>query len=247
MDKFELTNINTMTASRILANNNLNRYLINNGLYRDKNMLDVVENTKNGSVVYTTLTEGDDFILVGGVHGNELASQVALLRLIRNIYHEQIRLNHRLHIIPFLIPVSTRHNTREYNDEDMNRNAFKEGPSKDIVDYAVDVGARGLCDCHSTDPSLTPGVNSVFCSFRPQKNSYFAARYICQRTSSKLFPIGNAGSILKGAVEDESNLRGIASVTCEAVCVNGKITRESVDFSYNQVMGFLEFYDIIKK
>ena len=247
MDKFELTNINTGTASRVLANNNLNRYLINNGLYRDKDMLDVGENTRNGSIVYTTMTDGDDFVLVGGVHGNELASQVALLRLIGNIYHEQIRLNHRLHIIPFLIPASTSRNTREYNGEDMNRNAFNNGPTKDMVDYAVSVDAKGLCDCHSTDPSLTPGINSVFCSFRPQKNSYFAARYICQRTSSKLFPIGNAGSILNGAVEDESNLRGIASVTCEAACINGKVTKESVDFSYNQIMSFLEFYDIIKK
>lgn len=245
MQKFTYTNINMQTASRVLVNNNLNRYLINKGLYKDKNMLDMVEMTSEGSIVFTTKTDGDDYVLVGGVHGNELASQVALLRLIRNIYYDEVLLNHRLHIIPFLIPVSTSRNTREYNNLDMNRNAFNNGPSKDIVDYAESIHAKALCDCHSTDPSLNPGINSVFCSFRPQNKSFFAARYISQNTNSKMFPIGQAGSVLKGAIEDESNLRSIASVTCEALCVNGTVTKESVDFSYRQITAFLEFHGII--
>ena len=245
MEEFISTNINSQTSSRVLVNNNLNRYLINNGLYRDKTLLAMVEKTREGSIVYTTGNDGDDFVLVGGVHGNELSSQVALLRLIKNIYYENISLNHRLHIIPFLIPVSTSRNTREYNGNDMNRNAFNDGPTRDIVDYAVNINAKALGDFHSTDPSFSPGTNSVFCSFNPNKLSYLMGRFISHETSSKLLPIGKAGSVLKGAVEDESNLRGIPAVTCETLSVNGQITKQAVDFSYEQILSFLKFNKII--
>ena len=58
-------------------------------------------------------------------------------------------------------------------------------------------------------------------------------------------PISEAGSVLKGAVEDESNLRGIPAVTCETVCHAGKIVKESVDFSYMQILTFLDYFGVI--
>jgi predicted deacylase len=245
--EFKITVIDSATASRVLGNDTLNRYLVNKGFFRTNDFKSLIELTVEGSVVFTTENRGDDYLLLAGVHGNELASQAALTRLLYELYSDKYSLNHTLHIIPFLIPVSTSKNTRNYNGLDMNRNAFVDGPTKAVVDYGVNVGIKALCDCHSTDPSLQPGENSVFCSFRPLKESYFLAKHIADRTNSKLLPISRAGSVLNGAIEDEANLRGIPSVTCEALEVNGKISDKSVLTSYNQVMSFLDYFDIIKR
>lgn len=243
---FDITVIDSTTKARVLSNDTLNRYLINEGFFKANDFKKYLELTINGSTVFTTQNRGDNYLLVSGVHGNELASQAALTKLLYELYMDKYSLNHTLHIIPFLIPLSTSTNTRNYNNIDMNRNAFNDGPTKAVIDYAQNVGIKALCDCHSTDPSLQPGENSVFCSFKPIKDSYFIAKHIVNQTNSKLLPIARAGSILKGALEDESNLHSIPAVTCETCEINGKISKKSVLMSYNQILSFLDYFDILK-
>lgn len=245
MVKFKTTNINEDTSARILSNTRLNRYLVNHSLNQYDDLVNIVDNTVNGSMVYT-FGSGDDYLLVGGVHGNELSSQVALLRLIHNILEDKLDFNASLHIVPFLIPIATSKNERCFNNQDMNRNTFNKGPTNDVLNYACDVGIKALCDCHSTDPSLKPGINSVFCSIKPNRESYMMAKYICENTTSKLLPIMKAGSVIRGALEDESNLRGIPAVTCEVLSRNGYLDEDSVNFSYKQILSFLKYHNIIK-
>ena len=158
---------------------------------------------------------------------------------------DKMNIKCRLHIVPFLIPYATMINSRTFNDMDMNRNAHQEGITKKIVDYAQNNSVTALCDCHSTDPDNKPGFNSVFCSARPLFDSIKIAKHMCINTSSRILPISDAGSVLCGAVEDESNLRGIPSVTSETVEKMGHITQESVDFSYSQIMSFLDYFGVI--
>ena len=212
--------------------------------------MEYVNKTREGTMVFTTGHGRYNLLLLAGVHGNELPSQMALIKLMSEILDENLKVKCKLHIVPFLIPYTTMQNSRNYNDLDMNRNAHLEGITKSIVDYAKDNKITALCDCHSTDPENKPGFASVFCSAKPLLDSIKIAKYICLKTSSFILPISEAGSVLKGAVEDEANLRGIPSVTCESVEVSGHITDKSVDFSYSQILSFLDsstFSSILEK
>ena len=215
MSKFEYVSIDYSTAGNVLANNHLNRYFINSGFRKNAELMEYVEMTKKGSVVFKAGSGRYNLLLVGGVHGDELASQAALIRLMHNIIQGNMKIKCRLHIVPFLIP------------------------------YAQNNNITALCDCHTTDPDKKPGFASVFCSARPLFDSIKIAKHICIDTSSRILPISDAGSILKGAVEDESNLRGIPSVTCEAVSPSGNLYEDSVDFSYMQICSFLDYFGVI--
>jgi predicted deacylase len=245
MSNFNSIIIDSSTEGNVLANIQLNRYLINNSYRRNDELMEYINMTRKGSVIFTTGEGRYNLLLIGGVHGNELASQLALVKLMDNIIKDNVKLKCTLHIIPFLIPYSTMINSRKYHDKDMNRNAHLDGITKKIVDYAEKNNITALCDCHSTDPDNRPGFESVFCSVRPLLESSKIAREICLDTGSKILPISEAGSILHGAVEDEANLRGIPAVTCETVSVNGKIDEKGVEFSYKQIISFLNYFGVI--
>ncbi|RAP52083.1 MAG: hypothetical protein BZ138_03680, partial [Methanosphaera sp. rholeuAM270] len=224
MSKFESVVIDLSTRGNVLANNHLNRYFINAGFRKNDILMKHIEKTRVGSVVFTTGSGRYNLLLLAGVHGNELPSQAALVHLMNDILLEKIKVKCKLHLIPFLIPASTMANHRKYDNKDMNRNAHSDGITKGIIDYAENNSVTALCDCHSTDPDNKPGMASVFCSARPLVDSIRIAKHICLNTHSRILPISEAGSVLKGAVEDESNLRGIPAVTCEAVEKSGHIT-----------------------
>ena len=245
MSKFESVVVDSTTGGNVLANNPLNRYFINTGFRKNTILMQYIEKTREGSVVFTTGSGRYNLLLVGGVHGNELPSQAALVHLMEDIILEKMNIKCKLHIVPFLIPYATMANARTFNDKDMNRNAHLDGITKQIIDYAQNNSITALCDCHSTDPNNKPGFNCVFCSARPLFDSIKIAKHICINTSSRILPISEAGSVLNGAVEDESNIRGIPSVTCETLEKAGHITQKSVDFSYSQIMSFLDYFGVI--
>lgn len=245
MSIWEFVTLDLSTAGNVLANTPLNKYLINHGFRKNIELMECISKTREGSIVFTTGKGRYNLMLVGGVHGNELSSQVALLKLMDALINEKYKVKCRLHIVPFLIPISTMLNSREYDCLDMNRNAHVGGITKKVVDYAVDNDITALCDCHTTDPNNKPGFASVFCSARPLIQSVRIAKQICADTSSKILPISQAGSVLSGAVEDECNLRGIPAVTCEAVEKSGQITEAGVDFSYAHVLSFLNYFGVI--
>lgn len=245
MSKFEFVSIDSSTGGNVLANTQLNRYFINAGFRKNEELMDYINLTHSGSIVFTTGSGRYNLILVGGVHGNELPSQAAIIKLMHNIITEDIKVKCNLHLVPFLIPNSTMLNSRHFNSVDMNRNANVDGVTKKVVDYAQNNNMTALCDCHSTDPSNKPGFASVFCSVRPLIQSSKIARKICLDTSSRILPISEAGSVLHGAVEDESNLRGIPAVTCETVSRKSYVDEGSVDFSYNQICSFLDYFGVL--
>jgi len=237
--------IDESTCGRVFANDRLNRYLINRHFHRDI-ISDVVDLSSRGTVVYTAGCGGDDLVLVAGVHGNELPSQVALVRLLSMICNDEVELNSTLHIVPFLVPRATDLNVRFFEGVDLNRSAHLDSVSREIVDYAVDVNASALCDCHSTDPGNKPGIKCVFCSVSPMLDSLRIAKHVCGATGSSILPVGRAGSVIRGAVEDECNLRGVPAVTCEVVCEFGTVNDVAVDESYSQIVEFLNYFDAVR-
>ena len=245
MSDFDFVSIDSSTGGNVLANTHLNRYFINSGFRKNSELVGCVDRTRDGSIVFTTGSGRYDLMLVGGVHGDELSSQAALVCLMNEIISGNLNLKCKLHIMPFSIPESTMLNSREFNSLDMNRNAHRCGVTGSIVDYAVDNNVTALCDCHTTDPGKKPGFASVFCSVRPLIQSVRIAQRICRDTSSRILPVGDAGSVLRGAVEDESNIRGVPAVTCESVSRCGFIDGGSVDFSYSQIISFLNYFGVI--
>ncbi|WP_455645767.1 hypothetical protein [Methanosphaera sp.] len=244
---FKLHNIGPETKANIFNNSVLNDYFIDEGIHENNVLMNYISETSKGSIVYVTGSGMLNLMLVAGVHGDELSPQLAITRFMGEIIENKWDLNCRLYMVPFLIPQATMENSRYFNFMDMNRYAGKSGITRKIVDFAKENNVSALCDCHSTDPNKKPGFTSVFCSIQPMVESTLIARYICRNTKSRIIPINTAGSVIEGSVEDESNLRGIASVTCECVSPVCEISRASVDESYEQLISFLKYFNAIKR
>lgn len=245
MSEFEVYLIDSETKGNVLNNSALRNYFINHKICENKKLMQYIARTTKGSIIFSTGHGEKKLMLVAGVHGDELPPQVALLCLMDNLIKDYLTVNCKLFIVPILIPKSTMENTRYYNSKDMNRFAGTSGITKKIVDFAVSNQVDALCDCHSTDPNRKPGFASVFCSIQPLIESSKIARHICMDTKSRILPVNLAGSVIEGAVEDELNLRNVASVTCECVSVVGVIDEESVNESYSQILSFLRYFSVI--
>jgi predicted deacylase len=183
-------------------------------------------------------------MITAGVHGNELPAQIAALRMINYLNGKQIR--GTVYIIPFVAPSSTAKNTRLWNGKNLNSVANVDGtPSNQIINKAKELQVNALGDFHSTKPGGVPGKNSVFCTKTPTYESYNIANFVSQQTGFALISYNRAGAEYPGAVEDVSNLAGIPAVTCEVLSSHGSVASGSVDKSYNQMMAFLRYKNIV--
>ena len=66
--------------------------------------MEYINRTSEGTIVFNVGEGRYNLLLVGGVHGNELASQAALIMLMDEIISDKVKLKCKLHIVPFLIP-----------------------------------------------------------------------------------------------------------------------------------------------
>lgn len=183
-------------------------------------------------------------MLTAGIHGNEFPPQIAALKLADEIC--SLDITGTVYIIPFAVPHATMKNSRRFKGFDMNRAASKGGSiSNDILKATETFKVDSVADFHSTKPMSNPGVESVFCSREPCFESFKIAKYITDVTSSKIIPYDRAGTFYRGAFEDECNLHGIPSVTCEVVSNNCEVTPGSFERSYLQMMSYLKYFKII--
>lgn len=186
-------------------------------------------------------------MLTAGIHGNEIPPQVAALRVAKGLEasnsNGNMRIRGSVYVIPFAVPYATMKSTRRFKGFDMNRSAFREGYlSNEIINVAVDLRIDSLADFHATKPYSNPGVESIFCSKIPTLESFNIAEHINKVTKSKVICHKNAGTLYKGALEDECNLSGIPAVTCEVVSHNSKVDKGSQERSYLQMMAYLDYF-----
>ena len=97
--------INTATGGDVTRNTGLSPFLPQTGLGRD-----VVTAARQGTPMLTFGSGNPHVMIVAGVHGNELPSNIAALRLIE--FLDNTTLNGTVHVIPFAIPYSTSINSR---------------------------------------------------------------------------------------------------------------------------------------
>ena len=71
------------------------------------------------------------------------------------------------------------------------------------------------------------------------------AKYIAKHAKVKIKIYKKAGTEYPGALEDEVNLKGIPSVTCEVISPYGKIKKGSVSKSLLMMKTLLKYNKII--
>jgi len=203
-------------------------------------------NCASSATPYVVLGDGNGkcVFIVAGIHGNELSSQLAAVRLINNLATKKI--HGTLYIFPFAAPSYTGNNTRTLNGVNLNAVADKSGTlSNKLVNFAISKKAVSLGDFHCTMPGGEPGADAAMGSYSPLKESAALSKYISSKTSSRSIIYDKAAAEYPGAVEDYCNQRGIVSVTCEVKTPHGTIASGSSEKSYKMMNYYLAYHNLI--
>ncbi len=186
---------------------------------------------------------GKVVFMTAGVHGNELSSQVAAMKMIAHLSKTPIK--GTIYIIPFVNVKAISKKVR-YTDKDFNRIASQSGtiPNK-IVKLVVKYKCDAYGDFHTTKPGGVPGKNIVMGSKGPATKSADLTNYIAKnaKVNKKIYKY--AGEVYPGAISDNVNKYGIPAVICEVVLPHNTVTTKSVTLSYNMMKYFLKFSSVI--
>jgi hypothetical protein len=203
----------------------------------------VLEKCVYGTPVFKLGDKGNKILILSGIHGNELPSQVANMKLLNGMLHED--LNHTVYFIPFASPKSSMNNQRTLNTMDLNRSAhIKNSLSNLIVQAVEELGIDFVGDFHSTSFNSNPGIESIFSSKSPAPESYLIANYISNDIGCDVLSVDIAGSSYKGAVEDVCNLNGVPAITGEVVCPFANVGEGTVERSFAQMKSFLDYFGV---
>ncbi len=239
MVKDDIKIISKKTGGRVSENKDLMAYIPNDPIVNR-----LIRAARYGTPMIKIGDLSPKIMLIAGVHGNELPPQIGALWLAEKLWGCDIK--GTVYIIPFAFPEATMKNSRRFKGFDMNRSAAVSGSaSNKIIKTAANLRAVSLADFHSTKPRSNPGIESVFCSKNPCPESFMIAKHITEVTLSKVICHNNAGSLYGGAIEDESNLKGTAAVTCEVVSENCEVTPGSPEKSYYQMISYLKYFGIV--
>lgn len=201
----------------------------------------ILEKCVYGTPIFKLGSGGNRILILSGIHGNELPSQVANIKLLNKLLNRD--LNNTLYFIPFASPKSTMYNERTFNGLDLNRSAHvKNSLSNIIVQTVLDLRINFVGDFHSTAYNANPGIESIFSSKSPSPESYLIANYISRDVGSEVISFDFAGSSYKGAVEDVCNLKGVPAITGEVLCPFTTIEDGTVERSLAQMESFLSYF-----
>ena len=203
----------------------------------------ILEKSVYGTPIFKLGDTGNKILILSGVHGNELPSQIANIQLLNELIDKKI--NGTLFFIPFAAPKSTMENRRFFNSLDLNRAAHvKNSLSNVIVEKIAEIGINFVGDFHSTAFNSNPGFESVFSTKSPMPESFLIANYIARDVDCGIISLDGAGEKYKGAVEDECNLRGIPAITGEVLSSFSIVGEGSVERSLIQMKSFLSYFGI---
>lgn len=213
----------------LLEVNNINKYILKKAIL--------------GSPIFKIGEGGKKILILSGVHGNELPSQIASLKLINNLLNLEI--SETIYIIPFLAPNSTMKNYRTFDSKDLNRFAhIKDSLSYNLIKKIKELDISAVGDFHSTALDSNPGRESIFYSEKPTSESFLIANHIYQDIGSELIGFSSAGTQYKGAIEDQLNLNNIPAITCEVLSPFGSVGPGSIERAYLQMRSFLSYFGI---
>nr|WP_295000558.1 succinylglutamate desuccinylase/aspartoacylase family protein [uncultured Methanobrevibacter sp.] len=187
---------------------------------------------------------GNVVFITAGVHGNELSSQVAAMKLIKYLEGHPIR--GTVYIMPFMNPKGTAKNVRDYNGVHLNKLANKKGTiSYKTVNLITKFKCKAYGDFHCTKPGGKPGKDVAMGTYHPTAQSAEMAKYISKNSKVKYLIYNLAGDEYPGALEDTVSLKGIPAVTCEVITPHGKIAKGTPAKSLSMMKSFLKFNSLI--
>lgn len=206
----------------------------------------VIKASKKGTpIVKFGDGKGPVTIIVAGVHGEELSSQVAAIKLINNL-NKRKNIKGTIYVIPFVAPKMSASNSRYYKGESLNSLANTEGSlTYKIIQYAIAKNVSTGGDFHCTRPGGNPGKNIIMGNEIPDIRSANMAIAISKLVGHKYRNGKIAGTEYPGALEDTLTLKGIPSVTCEVKTPHGTIAKGTVTQSYRQMIFFLRYNRLI--
>lgn len=205
----------------------------------------VVKAAKSGTpVIKFKGGKGKVVFMTAGVHGNELSSQVAAMKLIA--YLEKNPIKGTVYIMPFMNPKATASNVRNYHGLNLNSKANVKGTiSYKTVKLIVKFKCKAYGDFHCTKPGGKPGKDVAMGTYKPTLKSATLAKYIAKKSKVKYLIYKKAGTEYPGALEDMVSLKRIPAVTCEVITPHGYIAKGSVTKSLSMMKSFLKFSSLI--
>lgn len=218
--------------------------LIRNNMPKNIWVKKAVHATKKGiPLIKIRGGNGKKVFITAGVHGNEISSQIAVIKLIVRL--TKIPVKGSVYIIPFVNIKAISHNVR-YTDNDYNRIAHKSGTiPNNIVKLVKRYNCDAYGDFHCTQPGGKPGKNVAMGTYSPTVKSATIAKYIAKKSKVTYLIYEKAGEEYPGALEDVVSLNHIPAVTCEVIVPHGKITKKSVAKSLSMMKTLLKFNKII--
>ena len=239
-NSYSLTTLNWGTGADVTKNS-----LIKSNVPDSELLNQVVDAAKSGTpLMMFKGGEGKTVFITAGIHGSELSSQVAAMRLIN--YLETNPIKGTVYIIPFIQPKATANNVRNYNNINLNSVANVAGTvSNNAVNLIVSVNTDSYGDFHCTMPGGDPGKDVAMGSYSPTAESATIANYISQTTGVSKLIYNVAGSEYSGAMEDTVNILGIPAVTCEVLTPHGTIASGSVETSFSMMKALLQYNGLI--
>ena len=185
--------------------------------------------------------KGKVVFMTAGVHGNELNSQVAAMKMIKYLTTHPIK--GTVYIIPFVNVKAISEKVR-LTDYDFNRVAHKANTvSNKIIKLIIKKKCDAYGDFHTTVYHGVPGINVVL-GYTSPKSCVPMSNYIAKNANvNKIFYY--PGQKYRWSLADYCNSKGIPAVICEVISPVNKVSWKATSLSYTQMTCFLKYNSII--
>ena len=218
--------------------------LIRKNMPNNKWVKEAVAATKKGNPLLKFQGgKGKTVFITAGVHGNELSSQVAVMKLIDYLSKHPIK--GTVYVIPFVNIKAITHKVR-HTGTDYNRVAHKSGTiSNKIVKLVSKYDCDAYGDFHTTQAGGVPGKDIVMGSKSPAKKCKAMTNYIAKHAKVHKKIYKYAGEQYPGALADNVNKKGIRAVICEVMLPHNTVTAKTVKTSYSMMKALLKYNSVI--
>lgn len=237
---YKITVYKWKSGANVKKNKKIRANIPNSALVRK-----MVKAAKKGTPMITFKGgKGKKVFVTAGVHGNELSSQIAAMKLIKYLQSHPVK--GTVYIMPFLNPKATASNVRDYHGVHLNKKANVKGTiSYKTVKLIKKFKCNAYGDFHCTRPGGKPGKDVAMGTYKPTPESAVMAKYIAEKSKVSCLIYKVAGGEYPGALEDEVSLKHIPAVTCEVITPHGKIAKGSVSKSLSMMQSLLKFNGLI--
>lgn len=216
--------------------------LIKNNMPNNVWVKKAVAATKKGLPLLTIKgSKGKVVFMSAGVHGNELNSQVAAMKMIKYLTTHSIK--GTVYFVPFVNVKAISQGVR-LTEYDFNRVAHVSGTvSNKLVNLVLKYKCDAYGDFHTTVSPGVPGINVVLGYTSPSK-CVPMTKYISNNAKvNRIFYY--PGEMYRWSLADWVNSRGTPAVICEVISPVNVVSAGATSLSYKEMTSFLKYNKIL--